>query len=149
MNEARGCATGAGERPISRRKVCAVLTLVLAGTTRCGRKNESKELLPPVVGGWQRSTIRDVPVSEAPALVSRAGLRRIQSAEYEGNGKIEVQVYDMTSSGLGVDLSQRWHPAADTVFFYRDNYFAVVKWQQADRTALQSFLRDLEKQLEN
>ena len=46
-----------------------------------------------------------------------------------------------------MDLAQRWRPSADTVFFYRGRYFVVVKWQQADRKALQEFVRELEKRL--
>ena len=41
-------------------------------------------------------------------------------------------------------LTQRWRPSADTVFFSRGRYFVVIKWQQAERTALRSFVRELE-----
>jgi hypothetical protein len=54
-------------------------------------------------------------------------------------------LYELSSPGVGLDLAQRWRPSADTVFFYRDQYFVVVKWQQADRGALQEFVRELEK----
>ena len=42
---------------------------------------------------------------------------------------------------------QRWRPSADTVFFYEKNYFVVVKWQQAERAALQSFVREIQNGL--
>jgi hypothetical protein len=48
---------------------------------------------------------------------------------------------------VGLDLAQRWRPSADTVFFQQGRYFVVVKWQQADRKALQEFVRELEKRL--
>jgi hypothetical protein len=47
-----------------------------------------------------------------------------------------------------VDLAQRWRPSADTVFFSRGAYFVVVKWQAADRSALQAFVRNVEKTLQ-
>ena len=56
-------------------------------------------------------------------------------------------MYELSSPGVGLDLVQRWRPSADTVFFYRGRYFVVVKWQQADRKALQEFVRELEKRL--
>ena len=31
--------------------------------------------------------------------------------------------------------------------FYRDRYFVVVKWQEADRKALEAFVRELEARL--
>jgi hypothetical protein len=33
------------------------------------------------------------------------------------------------------------------VFFYEKNYFVVVKWQQAERAALQSFVREIQNGL--
>jgi len=44
-----------------------------------------------------------------------------------------------------VELSQRWKPSADTVFFSRGPYFVVVKWQAAERGPLQAFVREVEK----
>jgi hypothetical protein len=133
-----------GDFRMSRRRVCVALLATMSG---CGRRSSNKELLPAAVGNWKRVSLREVPASEAPDVVPRAGLRRVQSAEYEGTGRIEAQVYEMTSSALGLDLQQRWHPAADTVFFYRDNYFAVIKWNQFNRDAVQDFVRGLEKHL--
>jgi hypothetical protein len=74
-------------------------------------------------------------------------VERLQVAAYEGPGKLEARVYELSAPGVGLDLAQRWRPSADTVFFYRGPYFVVVKWQQADRQALQDFVRELEKRL--
>jgi hypothetical protein len=53
-----------------------------------------------------------------------------------------------TAIGLEVhvqfaELSQRWRPSADTVFFNRGNFFVVVKWQAAERGALETSIREL------
>jgi hypothetical protein len=74
-------------------------------------------------------------------------VERLQVAAYEGPGKLEARVYELSSPGVGLALMQRWRPSADTVFFYQGRYFVVVKWQQADRKALEEFVRELQKRL--
>jgi hypothetical protein len=96
---------------------------------------------------WRRTALRDLPVSEAPDPVPRTSVERLAVASYEGPGRIEARVYALTSPAVGFDLAQRWRPSADTVFFYRGRYFVVVKWQAAERKALEAFVRELEQQL--
>jgi hypothetical protein len=103
------------------------------------------DLLPQnVAGGWRRASLRQTPVSEAPDPVPRNAVTRVETAEYTGPGKLEARVYELTSPEVGVTLSQRWRPSADTVFFSRGRYFVVINWQQADRSALKDFVRELE-----
>jgi len=115
----------------------------------CGRTAPlPADLFPETVATvWRRAAVRNLPVSEAPDPVPRTSVERLQVAAYEGPGKIEARVYELSSPGVGLDLVQRWRPSADTVFFYRGRYFVVVKWQQADRKALEEFVRELEKRL--
>ena len=117
--------------------------------TACGRKAPlPADLLPETVANiWRRAAVRNLAVSEAPDPVPRLSVERLQVASYEGPGKLEARVYELSSPGVGLDLAQRWRPSADTVFFYRGQYFVVVMWQQADRKALQEFVRELEKRL--
>jgi len=100
-------------------------------------------------GGWQRASLRDVPVSEAPDPVPRTAVERLQQSVYRGPAEteLEARAYRLSSPGVGLDLVQRWRPSADTVFFNRGNYFVVVKWQKADRQALREFVRDLSSRL--
>jgi hypothetical protein len=106
------------------------------------------DLLPATVANvWRRGSLQEPPVSEAPDPVPRTSVRRLQTAVYEGPGKIEARVYELTSSAVGLDLVQRWRPSADTVFFNHGDFLVVVKWQQADRQALQDFVRELEKRM--
>ena len=100
-----------------------------------------------VANVWRRAAVRNPPVSEAPDPVPRTSVERLQVAAYEGPGKLEARVYELSSPGVGLDLAQRWRPSADTVFFNRGRYFVVVKWQAEDRKALQEFVRELEKRL--
>jgi len=106
------------------------------------------DLFPEMVANvWRRTALEDLPVSEAPDPVPRTSVERLRTAAYEGPGKLEARVYELSSPGVGLDLVQRWRPSADTVFFYQGRYFVVVKWQQADRRALHEFVRELEKRL--
>jgi len=98
-------------------------------------------------GGWRRVAAQEVPISEAPDPVPRNEIERLEIAFYEGPGKIEARVYALASATVGLELSQRWRPSADTVFFNRGRFFVVVKWQAAERQALESFIRELEGHL--
>jgi hypothetical protein len=116
--------------------------------TACGRVEPMPDLFPQVVAGvWHRTSLRDLPPSESPDPGPRNSVDRIQTAAYQGPGKLEARVYQLTSSAVGLDMAQRWHPSADTVFFNQGRYFVVVKWQEAERQALQAFVRALEGRL--
>ena len=100
-----------------------------------------------MTGGWSRTSLREIPASDAPDPVPRTSIDAIEAASYEGPGKLEARAYQLDSPGVALDLVQRWRPSADTVFFYRDEYFVVIKWQEADRKALKNFVDELEKRL--
>jgi hypothetical protein len=129
----------------------------------CGRVEPMPDLFPEVAAGqWHRTSLRDLPAGETPDPVPRTSIDRIQSATYQGPGtegprkeapdkqepgKIEARVYRLSSPAVGLDVVQRWHPSADTVFFNQGRYFVVVKWQEAERKGLQAFVRELELRL--
>lgn len=118
--------------------------LAACGGTRGPRVEPFPE---DVAGGWRRKERREVPVSEAPDPVPRTSVRSVEIATYEGPGKLEARAYELTSKGVGLDLAQRWRPSSDTVFFWTGEYFVVVKWQEADRSALQAFTHEVEQRL--
>lgn len=127
------------------RRIWALLPLALAGCQKSP---------PPVAlfresmdGGWRRAALAELPVSEAPDPVPRTAVKRLTTARYDGPGRLEARAYELTSSATGVVLAQRWRPSADTIFFNRGQYFVVVKWQAADRKALQEFVRHVERLL--
>jgi hypothetical protein len=113
----------------------------------CGRAEPVPDLFPEVVGQWRRTALRDLPAGESPDPVPRTSIDHIQTATYQGPGKLEARVYRLSSPAVGLDLAQRWHPTADTVFFNQGRYFVVVRWQEAERQALQAFVRELEGRL--
>jgi hypothetical protein len=105
-------------------------------------------LFPQTVGSvWHRTGLQNLAPSDAPDPVPRTIINGLQQASYEGPGKLVARVYKLETAGEALDQVQRWRPSADTVFFYRDEYFIVIKWQDADRKALQAFVTELEKRL--
>ena len=100
-----------------------------------------------VAGVWRRTALANPPLSSAPDPVPRSAVNRLQTATYEGPGKLEVRAYELDSPAVALDLVQRWRPSADTVFFYRGRFFVVVKWDQAERKSLEAFVRELEARL--
>jgi hypothetical protein len=129
------------------------LKILAAGACCAFAGCHSAVVLPPnlfpatVAGGWKLVVAREVPVSEAPDPVPRNEIERLEEGLYEGPGKVDARVYALDSATVGLELSQRWRPSADTVFFNRGNFFVVVKWQAADRGELETFLRELEGRL--
>ena len=114
----------------------------------CRESAPPLDLFPPTAANvWRRTALRDTPVSESPDPVPRTAIKSLRTAAYEGPGKLEARAYELNSAGVGVTLSQRWQPSADTIFFSRGRYFMVIKWQSADRKALQEFVQDLQKRL--
>ena len=123
----------------------AAVPLVLSPACR---DSTPLRLLPETAaGGWRRTSLQETPVSEAPDPVPRTEVTRLETGEYEGPGKLEARVYELSSPEVGASLTQRWRPSADTVFFTQGRYFVVVKWQQADRAALQKFVSDVESRM--
>ena len=90
---------------------------------------------------------KELPAADAPEQIRRLGLKRAQSAEYEGAGRIRAQVYELTSSAAAFETEQTWRPVADTVAFHNQSYFAVIHWENAERTAVSAFVKEMEKQL--
>jgi len=91
------------------------------------------------VGAWHRTSTSEEP----PA----GGAERIRAATYEGPGRLDARIYQLSTPAAALDRVQRWKPSPDTVFFYSGRFFVVIRWQAADRKALQEFVTALEKKL--
>jgi hypothetical protein len=120
---------------------------LLAGCVACSRREPPVDPFPDTIAGWKRTSLREIPVAESPDPVPKESVRRALAAGYEGAGNIEARAYELTRQEIGLDIAQRWRPAADTVFFWARSYFVVVSWKEAERKALQEFTRALEKRL--
>jgi hypothetical protein len=95
------------------------------------------DIFTEVVGAWHRTGVRDLPPP--------AGIERLRAASYQGPGALDARVYQLTSPAVALDMAQRWKPSPDTVFFYGDRFFVIIRWRTADRNALREFVAALEK----
>jgi len=102
---------------------------------------EAGSLLPATVAGaWRRSSLRAI-------LPPQPKVTRAFEADYDGPGRVTVDLFEAVASGVAFEMTQHWREAADTVFFDKGEYFVVVKWRQTDRQALKAFIRELQREL--
>jgi hypothetical protein len=125
---------------------CGLLLLALL-VGACGRPAPLNLFPETVAGVWKRTSIRESTAPDPPDPVPRTSVQRVETASYEGAGKLEARAYELTSSEVALDLVQRWRPSSDTVFFYCGPFFVVVKWEQAERKPLRDFIRETEARL--
>jgi hypothetical protein len=117
---------------------------LLAG---CARKSQAPEFPATVAGGWHLKSSQLFPAAAAPEFERQIGTRGWWKALYEGTGSATVDVYELTSSAGGLEMVQKWRPAADTVVWYTPQYFVVVRWHGGDKAMVSALIRALEKQL--
>jgi len=103
------------------------------------------DLFTETAGAWHRTGVRELPPSLPPDSLPPAAIERIRAASYEGPGKLDARVYQLTSPAAALDVAQRYRPAPDTVFFNSGRFFVLIHWQTADRQALHQFVCTLEK----
>lgn len=124
--------------------------------TACGRAPAVPDVFGPMMaGGWRRTALEHPSVSDAPDPVPRSAVDQFQRANYEGPsqpgaqgpGKLDARLYVLGAPAEGLELAQRWRPSADTVFFNKGRFFVVVRWEDADRKALQAFMAELQMRL--
>jgi len=127
---------------VSRRKLLAGAA-ALAG---CRARRDAAALLPETVGEeWRRTALRNVEPAEALEPPARSAVRRVVQADYKGPGEVEVTLYELTSSAAALDAVQRFPAAPGRVFFYKDEYFVLVGWRNAERQAVGEFVRALQR----
>ena len=131
-----------------RRSIGAIICLASAFAACRPKAGLPPNLFPETAaGGWRRLSLRELPVSEPPDPVPRAAVERLLAASYGGLGALDARVYTLSSPAAARDVTQRWRPSANTVFFDRGRLLVVVKWQSADRKLLREFVAGLEKRL--
>jgi hypothetical protein len=124
------------------------LLLLAALLGGCGSKQFPPDLFPQTASVWNRVSLKNLPPASPPDPVPPAAIKRILSASYQGAGTLQARAYLLTSSAVALDLVQRWKSTPESVFFYRDEYFIVVHWREADRNRLHDFVRVIEKRLD-
>ena len=124
--------------------VTSLLTLVLG----CNRSSPNlKDVLPVEVQRiWTLKQTTNLAPEQAPELVRALGLRRALQARYEGNGVINLQVFEMNADASAFELIQKWRQQ-DGLAVYKGTYFLVAKAGGADREMTASFLQVLRETL--
>jgi len=118
-----------------------LLTIATLLLTACGG-GSSLFSFPADAGPWKLKQTKEI---VAPDTIRRLGIKRAQAAEYEGPGRLTAELYEMTSSAGALEVEQTWRPSADTVAFHRENLFFVIHWENADRAAVSTFVKQIGK----
>ncbi|MEO8591810.1 MAG: hypothetical protein ABI759_00675 [Candidatus Solibacter sp.] len=118
------------------------------GLTGCGNKSMTMpDLFPETVGAWHRTATSEPAAAGNPDEIDAQSIEKIRAASYEGPGKLEARVYQLATPAVALDVVQRWHATADSVFFNQDRFLVVLKWQAADRKAVQEFVTVIDGKL--
>jgi hypothetical protein len=126
---------------IVRQTFLAIFSIALMS---CGEAPKpAPPLFPETVGAWRLKESSGL--TETPEQIRRLGIRRAGAAVYEGAGVLKVETYELTTDAGALEAEQTWKPVADTVAFHKDRYFTVVHWGNADKQAVATFVRELEK----
>lgn len=111
----------------------------------CARR-VAAPVFAPTVADWKLRLVERFPASSVPEPIRKIGTHGWWRAAYEGPGSITAELYGLTATAGGLEMAQKWRPAADAVVWYTPRYFIVVKWRSTDRLAVGAFIRELEKQ---
>jgi len=125
-------------------KFGALLSLLVLTCCSHGA-NESPKLPENAPFGWQLKSVAETKPELAPETVRQLGFSRSWRAEYGGPGTAHVDLYRLKSEAAGLEMTQRWRPAANTVTFFNARYFTVIVWDRVDRAALTALVKELER----
>lgn len=117
----------------------------LAGALAACRKSDPgfEQVLPgEVAGGWRRSQL--TAAQNAPDLIRQHSPVASAEAVYTGVGTIRVRAWQMKSETSAFELMQKWRQS-DGISAYKGAYFFVAEAAGADRNAVLSFLRELQR----
>ena len=132
-------------RSVTLSLLSALAALFLSG---CAKKTMvMPDLFPETAGAWHRTTISDPAAAGNPDHIEPETVEKVRAATYEGPGKLEVRAYQVTTPAVALEIVQRWNATPDTVLFNQDRFVVVLKWQNADRKALQEFVAVIDGKL--
>ncbi len=127
--------------------VCGALFSLLVLSACSHGAGEMPKLPDSVPPGWQLKSLAQTDPNAAPDTVRQLGFARSWRGEYTGPGIAHVDLYELKSSAAGLEMTQRWRAAANTVTLFNARYFAVVHWESGERAAITALVGRLEKSL--
>lgn len=113
----------------------------------CGSAPKQLALPDAVAGGWKRTGISEINKADAPGRIATLDLKRALRGQYDGPTTVEVEVYQFNSSTDAFEARQTWRPDGKRMVHQRNDLFLTAHSPQPDRSALESFLNALEKNL--
>lgn len=123
----------------SLRRILAAAALAMLA---CSEPPAGPHLPLTLNGGWTRADAPAPPA--APEQVTKLGLVRAHSAIYEGNGRIEVIVYQMTSESGAFELVQKWRAEPGTVYLHKGRNFVLLRSPGMDNASLSKLANQIE-----
>ncbi|MEJ7607169.1 MAG: hypothetical protein WKF37_13110 [Bryobacteraceae bacterium] len=113
----------------------------------CSQPTKSlAEVLPTQFGSWSRRRIRPISPDRYPPLIAGLGVSKAASADYEGEGRIQLQIYEMKVETSAFELIQKWQQR-DGLAIYKGPYFVVAKSRESDPKVVAGFLREFKLKL--
>jgi hypothetical protein len=113
----------------------------------CSSTPRSVTLPSAVEGGWKLQSSTPVAASEAPGRIPSLKPLLIFHGSYDGPTAIEVDVYLFRNSTAAFEALQSWRPDGQRVIRQHNDLFITARSPQPDRSALDTFLNNLEKTL--
>jgi hypothetical protein len=127
-----------------KRRWCLLLTIGLAS---CGSTPRPLVLPQNLASVWRLQSSHAEPAATAPEMIRAIGTRGWTAATYQGPGKVDLAIYELTSEPGGLEMVQKWRPQANTVVFYTPRYFVAVKYDVPDRAPVNALITALQKLL--
>ena len=125
-----------------KRRWYSLLTIALVSCASAPRPLVLPQTLASV---WTLQSSHEEPAATAPEIVRAIGTRGWTAATYQGPGTVNLAIYRLTSEPGGLEMVQKWRAQANTVVFYTDRYFVVVKYEAADRAPVTALITTLQK----
>jgi hypothetical protein len=109
----------------------------------CGSQPRLVELPPAVEGGWARKGPAEI-LTVPPAIQQMAPLKAL-AARYDGPTEVDVELFQFKNATQAFGALQSWRPDGARMVRQKNDVFLTVKSAQPDRSALDTFLNNLEK----
>lgn len=121
--------------------VCCLTILLFC----CGGSAGPPKLPETASFGWKLKDVTETKRDAAPDTIRSLGITRSWRAEYAGPGVANVYVYATKAEASGLEMTQHWKPAAQTVTLFNAHYFVVIHWQVSDRAAATALVGQIER----
>ena len=120
------------------------MALALAG---CSSSPRTVALPPAVDGGWKLRSSTPIAPEEAPGRIPMLKPVQLLHGAYDGPTTIEVDVYQFKNATAAFEALQSWRPDGQRLIRQHHEIFITARSPQPDRSALDTFLNNLEKAL--